>query len=848
MLVRLGQSFIAVIWFVGLLPTVHGEPVPTDATGDPLPTGVVARLGTGRLFHPHSHFAFSPDDKLLASSGGGLLRLWDVPSGKELRHIELPSPKFNINVTMPPAFSPDGKLVALSCADRTVHVWETDTGKDRYQFEALQGPGEQLLFDPDGRRLALAGSGGPVRVWDLKQKKLVGEFGDQVSSYFVAFSADGTTLTAVSRGGGPGLEKKVLCVWDGASGKELRRRAFETEGKFMHALSPDGTLYATPTADGAAVCLLDLATGKERCRTEGEIKPARVVQFTADGKSLVTGGEDGIVHFWATDKGKRLRQFKALSTGLQAIAVAHDGKLVAVAGRADNALHLFEVATGKELHAFAGHRSGGLKVAFAADGKSVFTCGGDGLSRTMPALEWPDWSLRQWDPRTGKELRVTSADLGGEVYWSCFSADAGLLATVTHDGTLRLWDTAAGKELRKWQMPTQQHNLGAGRTAQSPAIQSLAFAADARSLLANDGTQLRRWDVATGDEKAALNLPQPVAYSPCVPSPDGRTVLLVEGGRPRRMHLLDLGGKADPRPLGPGLNQTIAGVFSPDGRTVAAVDVQRAPGLTTIALWEAASGKRRGSVPVANAYGVLAFSPDGTLLAGGNGKGLSLHHVASGREVAALESDLGVQSIAFSPDGKLLAAAGWSNTVLIYDVAALTEGKLPKATRPAAKELDALLTDLAGADGVKAYQAIALLAAAPAESLPLLKERLAIRPDADAKALAQLVADLDDNSFEVREKASAELAKLGGKAEAALTRALENTKSAEVRKRARRLLDKLAEVELPSQELIRLRSLEVVEQAGTSEARDLLRELAKGDADDRLTQEAKAALKRLERR
>jgi hypothetical protein len=252
---------------------------------------------------------------------------------------------------------------------------------------------------------------------------------------------------------------------------------------------------------------------------------------------------------------------------------------------------------------------------------------------------------------------------------------------------------------------------------------------------------------------------------------------------------------------------------------------------------------------VPNVFTVMAFSPDGQLLAAGNAVKLRVFHLASGREVAAVECDLGIYSLAFSPDGKLLAAAGWANTALIYDVAALTADKLPKPTKPTAKELQALWDDLRGGDGAKAHRAVLLLAESGAESTPFLKERLKPGNSPDEKRIAQLIADLDDNSFEVREKASAALEKLGKNAETALTRALEKTESAEVRARARRLLEKLSDAAaLPSEELVKLRVLEALENSGAPAARDVLKELTKGDADAPLTKEAKAALRRLESR
>ena len=212
----------------------------------------------------------------------------------------------------------------------------------------------------------------------------------------------------------------------------------------------------------------------------------------------------------------------------------------------------------------------------------------------------------------------------------------------------------------------------------------------------------------------------------------------------------------------------------------------------------------------------------------------------------------GVNSLAFSPDGKWLAVGGYANTALVCDLAALTAAKLPPAAKLTAKEGDALWDDLKSNDGAKAYQAVVRLGRSGKESLPFLKERLkgGIDADPNEKRIPQLIAELDDESFDKREAATAALERLAQKAEPALRRALETTQSAEVKIRAGRLLEKLKDPNAlaPPEELVKLRLLEALANIRTPEARDILNELAKGNPESALTREAKAALKRWDRR
>src|SRR5205823_13236935 len=105
--------------------------------------------------------------------------------------------------------------------------------------------------------------------------------------------------------------------------------------------------------------------------------------------------------------------------------------------------------------------------------------------------------------------------------------------------------------------------------------------------------------------------------------------------------------------------------------------------------------------------------------------------------------------------------------------------------------------------------------------------------------LGQWVTDLDSNRFAVREKAAAEIGRLGKLARPALEQALRERPSLEARRRIERLLEPLDTAKRSPQELRDARCLELLEQAGTPNCRELLKHLAGGHTDAPLTREAK---------
>ena len=358
------------------------------------------------------------------------------------------------------------------------------------------------------------------------------------------------------------------------------------------------------------------------------------------------------------------------------------------------------------MHAFGGHRSGPLSVVFSKDGRSVFTTNRAGVFSPL-ARTSAEWSLREWDPATGKERRVTKEDLKGRVIYADFSHDGRLLALVTQDGTLRLWAAAAGKELRCRTVPVAAaafRTLEGQIESQSQAdIREPQFSPDGRVLFAGGGRDatIHRWDTTTGEELPSFQTPAGSNAGIALPSPAGdKTVLVTELSQgPCHMTLMDATTGQAVRQLWEGKGMRYAWDMSPDGRTLAVSEGGAA------SLVEVASGRGRGRLENdAGKTANLMFSPDGKLLAAVGENEVRLLRVATGELVARLEGCGGqADCLAFSPDSKRLAVSEARNTILIYDVDALAATTSPPAALTE-KELAAFWNDLSAADGARAFR------------------------------------------------------------------------------------------------------------------------------------------------
>jgi HEAT repeat protein len=167
--------------------------------------------------------------------------------------------------------------------------------------------------------------------------------------------------------------------------------------------------------------------------------------------------------------------------------------------------------------------------------------------------------------------------------------------------------------------------------------------------------------------------------------------------------------------------------------------------------------------------------------------------------------------------------------------------------RLTANRLKALWHDLACVEAPRAERAFWTLALASDPAVVFLRGRLRPVPRPDPARVARLAADLGSERYAVRQEAMVSLTEILDMAEPELRRALAAGPPLEVRRRLEILLEGLDPKRSPGRRST-LRSLDVLEQIDTAGARQLLKALAGGLPEARLTREARAALDRLIRR
>ncbi len=446
-------------------------------------------------------------------------------------------------------------------------------------------------------------------------------------------------------------------------------------------------LYGDPLPDGAFVRLGTL-------RMHHPLNPS-CVAFSPDGKILASGGGGwgSDVCLWDTGSGKLLRRLSGHLGIVHSVAFTTDGQQLASAG--GGTVRLWDVRTGKELRVFGDTpemRPG--PMALSPDGKVVAAA--DTSARTV----------HLWEAATGRELHRLRASWKYGITLA-FSPDGQALAAGADDGVVQLWDTTTGKKVHM----LRGHAHGVYLVAFSPGGKTLV------SLDSHGG--VRVWDTATGKTVCRFDVPRPLLSAAfardagiLVTSGPDWTVRAWGPATGKELHRLEAGVpgnlalSADGKTLAVGtwLRDLASGeelpwsgghrgsllsiAFSPDGKALASAGDD-----WTLRHWEAATGKELGRLEGTVPWPVrdLAFTPDGNALVLGSLRGTVWRwDVATRKTILRFQANAPGQALyacVLSPDGRTLATGGTDRTVRLWDAAT---GKALKELRGHSGDIQSL--------------------------------------------------------------------------------------------------------------------------------------------------------------
>ena len=590
-----------------------------------LPYGAKMRLGNGNLYD----IDYSPDGTKIAAATSIGIWIYDAQTGEARKLIS--DAHSGIRKV---AYSLDGKTILSDINDRSLCLWDVNSGKQIRTYWGHSHPQiTALAFSPDGKTFASGGIGGSVRVWDIESGRQLHRLSAGSSVTSIAYSPDGKILAASS----------------------------------AHNQNPWIFLYEADTGD----LILWL---------RGHTGGVSSLAFSLDGKTLASGSYDNTVRLWDVDailaRGVEstdiLRHVITEHTdAVYDLTYSPDGRYLVTASQ-DKTIRLFSASNLNARYTFTGDTYFPQEIALSPDGSTLVSRNSDRTIRLLYDYNGIDGSYG-W----GKRTIATHTFLGPDI---AISPDGNTLVTDGLNNTLSLWDVNTG---------TQQGNL-AGHTSY---IKSVAFSPVDNNLVAsgsNDGT-MRLWHADTGTERNTLISVDGEVES-VVFSPDGSKVAcaITYGEyspqyylRDSNIHLFDvetgtalLTIAAHIAPPSPNERLAVhptrhvypvnAITFTPHGEALVSISFD-----DTIRFWNTQTGAHSRVIAEKTCpEGSMAFSPDGKILACADWyDNINMRDVQTNRLLHTLTGHTDrVNQIVFSPDGTTLASCSRDGTVRIWDV------------------------------------------------------------------------------------------------------------------------------------------------------------------------------------
>ncbi len=283
--------------------------------------------------------AITPDGKKIVSgSRDKTIRIWDLETGKELKVLS-----GHTDAVYSVAITPNGKqIVSAGSGDKTVRIWDLDTGQ---QLKVLEGHAAAVLFvaiTPDGKKIVSGSSDETAKIWDLKtglQLKILKGHTDSVNS--IAITADERKIIS-------GSDDETIVIWDFALDQQEEIYVLEGhDGKiYSVAITPDGKKIVSGSSNKIIrVWYREIGSLVfDDYILEGHNGPVHSIALTPDWKKIVSGSADKTIRIW--DIAEQLLFENCILEGhdgpVYSVAITPDGNKI-VSGSNDKTIRIWDM-------------------------------------------------------------------------------------------------------------------------------------------------------------------------------------------------------------------------------------------------------------------------------------------------------------------------------------------------------------------------------------------------------------------------------------------------------------------------------------------------------------------------
>ncbi|MCK4414438.1 MAG: TIR domain-containing protein [Candidatus Eisenbacteria sp.] len=269
------------------------------------------------------------------------------------------------------AVSPDGKWAASGSDDKTVRVWDLETGECRATMEGHTAAVWSVAITSDGTQIISGARDDSFRMWDAARHTAnrVTELRDCWPQGLVPLR-DGNRFLLGGPGGRIRSEKRAdLALWDAQSDSPMWE-SFAADG--VRSVAVDRAEKRVLSGGRRGLQEWNLDTGERLATLKGHSADVRSVQITPDGRFAVSGSDDTTVKVWDLETGICVGTLEGHQASVHSVAISPDGALIASTGFTDETVRLWDRESGACLQVIKHEMNPSpISVAFSPDGSRL---------------------------------------------------------------------------------------------------------------------------------------------------------------------------------------------------------------------------------------------------------------------------------------------------------------------------------------------------------------------------------------------------------------------------------------------------------------------------------------------
>ncbi|MGN7752963.1 toll/interleukin-1 receptor domain-containing protein [Sinorhizobium sp. 22678] len=332
---------------------------------NPLEGTVLARINPYQVFRQHlSAIRVDPTGTRLAvGADGGMLQLYSLEDAPEVKTLRPPDRMpGDASFTPAVAFSPTESLVATTSYDRSIRLWNLETGRAVDKIGGDYTRQHALQFTADGRHLMAGSEDGVIRTIDVRTQAVetVRVINDQ-PVHLLTRSQDGTRLAFATRDSGDDIRSiTTVTVWNKATGKAEAKLQGHRRELLALAFHPRLPLLASASYDTTAR-LWDLNHPGQFRELAGHGGSVTSVAFSRDGRFVATAARDGYVRVFDGERTTPITTLRTAGRYVEAVAFSPTEDLLMASG--DGGTYFWETEHWTRLPKLVGHEDGWVQTA-----------------------------------------------------------------------------------------------------------------------------------------------------------------------------------------------------------------------------------------------------------------------------------------------------------------------------------------------------------------------------------------------------------------------------------------------------------------------------------------------------